>query len=626
MVLTWSRVRAILITLLDAGLIVAGSAALVILLGGGTRFDVAGVRVSVRAVGNVLSFFGSFAALRLLVGRAHGPFPAVGRPDGTRIEAERLRFASPEPASPVVWAYAVATLLGSLVWIVPHLADLRQVPDPGDPLFSAWRIARLAHQLATDPAHLFDGNIFFPLPLTLTYSDSTFLQGVLGAPFILAGADALLVANGLTLLAFPACGLAFFYAAWRLTSDPRAAFIAGLLGAWYPFHAEHYSHLELHWVMFVPLAVVAALRMLAAPRWTTGLAFGITVAAQWLASMYVGVMLMSFLVPFVAVVWIAWRVRPSWQLAAALATAGSIVLPALIGLGLPYLKSREARGERGPEEVWSGSALPGDYADTHIRMRSDVWHLWHSREGNRNERELFPGVTTLVLAGTGLVPPLTGSAAATIVSGALAFDWSLGFNGLTYDDLYKRSVVHRGMRVPARFSVVVGAALALLAAFGARRLLRLGRSPSAQSAICAALALLVLFDLRFDPQLQPYYGSIPSIYGRVTPDMVLAEYPREHDTDYMYFATRHQARLLWGYSGFTPNQPQVWAAFDALPAPAGVAALRQLGATHLTYNCRFERRERSCEWIMQQFDENPALQLVASERWERAEVRLYRFR
>lgn len=626
MVLTWSRVRAILITLLDAGLIVAGSAALVILLGGGTRFDVAGVRVSVRAVGNVLIFFGSFAALRLLLGRAHGPFPAIGRPDGTRIEAERLRFASPEPATPAFWAYAVATLLGSLVWIVPHLADLRQVPDPGDPLFSAWRIARLAHQLATDPAHLFDGNIFFPLPLTLTYSDSTFLQGLLGAPFILAGADALLVANGLTLLAFPACGLAFFYAAWRLTSDPRAAFIAGLLGAWYPFHAEHYSHLELHWVMFVPLAVVAALRMLAAPRWTTGLAFGITVAAQWLASMYVGVMLMSFLVPFVAVVWIAWRVRPSWQVAAALATAGAIVLPALIGLGLPYLKSREARGERGPEEVWSGSALPGDYADTHIRMSSDVWHLWHSREGNRNERELFPGLTTLVLAGTGLVPPLTGSAAATIVAGALAFDWSLGFNGLTYDDLYKRSVVHRGMRVPARFSVVVGAALALLAAFGARRLLRLGRSPSAQSAICAALALLVLFDLRFDPRLQPYYGSIPSIYGRVTPDMVLAEYPRDHDTDYMYFATRHQARLLWGYSGFAPNQPQVWAAFDALPAPAGVAALRQLGATHLTYNCRFERRERSCEWIMQQFDENPALQLVASERWERAEVRLYRFR
>jgi hypothetical protein len=322
-------------------------------------------------------------------------------------------------------------------------------------------------------------------------------------------------------------------------------------------------------------------------------------------------------------VWIAWRVRPSRRLAAALMAAGAIVLPAVIGLGSSCRGGRAARGERGLQEVRDGSATPRDYGATHIRMSS---YAWHSRRGNRGERELFPGATTLALAATGLVPPLTGAGAATVIAGAITFDWSLGFNGLTYDDLYRASVVHRGMRVPARFSVVVGAALALLAAFGTRRVMRLGRSPAAQSAICAALALLVLFDLRFDPRLQPYYASIPSIYARVTPDMVLAEYPRQHDTDYMYFATRHQARLLGGYSGFVPEESRLWAAFDALPAPAGVAELRQLGATHLTYNCRFERRERSCEGMMQQFDENPMLELLATERWEGKEVRLYRFR
>src|SRR6185436_1562352 len=141
--------------------------------------------------------------------------------------------------------------------------------------------------------------------------------------------------NALALLAFPACGLAFFYAGWRLTADPRAALVAGLVGAWYPFHAEHYSHLELQWVMFVPLAIVAALRLLAAPSWATGLWFGAAVAAQWLASMYVGVMLMSFLLPFIILVAIAWRVRPSWRLVSAVAAAGAILLPAIAGLGLP---------------------------------------------------------------------------------------------------------------------------------------------------------------------------------------------------------------------------------------------------------------------------------------------------
>ena len=41
--------RAILITVLDAALIVSASAAMVIRLGGRTRFDVGGFRVTIRA-------------------------------------------------------------------------------------------------------------------------------------------------------------------------------------------------------------------------------------------------------------------------------------------------------------------------------------------------------------------------------------------------------------------------------------------------------------------------------------------------------------------------------------------------------------------------------------------------
>jgi hypothetical protein len=107
---------------------------------------------------------------------------------------------------------AVLAVLLSTIWIWPHVAHPRQVPDRGDPVFSAWRLARFAHQVAHDPAHLFDGNIFYPRHWTLAYSDATLLQGTLGAPFIWAGVDPLLVANALCLIAFPLCGLAFFYA------------------------------------------------------------------------------------------------------------------------------------------------------------------------------------------------------------------------------------------------------------------------------------------------------------------------------------------------------------------------------------------------------------------------------
>ena len=45
-------------------------------------------------------------------------------------------------------------ILAPLTSIGPHILHPRMVPDRGDPIFSAWRVARLAHQVANDPADL----------------------------------------------------------------------------------------------------------------------------------------------------------------------------------------------------------------------------------------------------------------------------------------------------------------------------------------------------------------------------------------------------------------------------------------------------------------------------------------
>jgi hypothetical protein len=616
-------VRTSLVTCIDAGLIVAASAALVVALGGRTRFDLAYVRVAIRGATNLVAIAAVLGALRLLLDRRSRMLPALPLPDRAAIEEERRRFVSPAPATRDVWIYAAAALLGSLVWIVPHLRDLRQVADSGDPVFSAWRIARLAHQFTHDPRHLFDGNIFYPLPLTLTYSDATVLQGLLGMPFVLAGVEPLIVANALTLVTFPACGLAFFCAGWRLTADPRAGLITGLVGAWYPFRAEHYSHLELLWVMFVPLAIVAGLRMLANPRPATGARFGAAVSAQWLASMYLGVMLLSFLVPFLLLVSIAWRLVPSRRLAVALVVASGIMVPSIAALGLPYLVSRATRGERDPKEVSSFSAAPADYGRAHIRL---VTYRSLSGRGPQNERELFPGTSTLALAGAGAVPPLTGAMIATLVAGAVTFDWTLGFKGLTYDDLFKHVPAFRGMRVPARFSAVLGSALALLAGYGARRLLAVARTPVASATMCSALALVVLFDLRLDPLVEPYATGIPSLYSRVSSDMVLVELPAGPQVQYMYFSTAHWARLLGGYSGYPGASSQLTEGWRAFPSSSAIELFRRAGATHLTYNCALETRKDRCDAVFEFLDDNPALEPVGKERWEGADVGLYRYR
>src|SRR5262245_48622663 len=195
------RWRRTAVTLIDLGLIACGAAAIVIVLGGRGRLHIGELQVSARSPLNALVGVAVFAVLRFLAGRRERPLPAFGAPDARPILEERERFAAPAVFSARVRLHAAAAVLGSLVWITPHILHIRAIPDPGDPLFSAWRIARLAHQLVADPRHLLDGNTFYPRPLTLTYSDATVLEGLIGAPFVLMGIDPLIVSNGLLLLA-----------------------------------------------------------------------------------------------------------------------------------------------------------------------------------------------------------------------------------------------------------------------------------------------------------------------------------------------------------------------------------------------------------------------------------------
>lgn len=625
---TSGRRARVWITVLDALIIACACAAVVILLGGRTRLRILDVRITLRSPVNFWLFGGALAAVRLFAARRMPILPLLPRGTGwpTLADDERRRLAEPDPITRRVAWYALAACAGSIVWVIPHLIHIRYVPDAGDPIFSAWRLAAVAHQLATDPRHLWNGNIFYPLPLTLTYSDSTFLEAVLGAPFILAGADPLIVMNGLMVLSFPARGLTFFFLAWRMTGDPQAALVAALAGAWSPFYASHYSQLELQWTAFVPLALLFGMRALAAPGWKTGAAFGAAVAAQCLACMYVGVMLVSFLVPFGAMLAIAWRVRPSRRVAAAAAGAAIVTLPIVGALSASYLKSREVHGDRSLAEVSDGSASAREYADAHARL---ITYRWRWNTFHHTERELFQGAMPVILGAVAIVPPVTPGVMAAVAAGAAAFDWSLGLKGLTYDDLYRRFAAYRGMRVPARFSALVGAALAILAAYGARRVFRRRRTTASRGLACALLCAAVLVDLRMDIGLQPYLPGIPTIYAQVEPSMVLAEMPDGHPADYMYFSTRHWARLLDGYSGFFPDLRELNRARAAFPSPEGVAALRRLGATHLTYNCAFEkanRRDADCARVFDALAANPSLELVATERWMGSDVRLYRYR
>ena len=618
-----------LVTILDVLVLVATAAALVLFLGARHRFFIGPIRVTVPDWERLLIFVGVVTAIRWWVGRGLRILPSVERDDRRpSVRAEREHFVTPSPVTREVSSCAAVAMLASLIWLMPHILNIRHVPDGGDPIFSAWRLARLAHQAVHDPTRLFDGNIFHPARATMTYSDPTVFEAVMGLPWLVAGADPLIVANALFIASFPACALAFFYAGWRLTGDPLSGCIAGILGGLSPFKIEHYSHLELQFFFFAPVAVVTLLRMLASPSRRTGALFGAVVACQWLASMYLGLMLLVFLTPFALVAAVVWRITPTRPLATAGLAAAAILLSGVAITAIPFVRTQDDRGPRPLSLVTRHSAVPRDYAVASNRLA--LYRKLLSPPEPQPERDLFPGGMPLVLAVVGGTPPVSMATAALIAATAVSFDGSLGTNGLIYHRLYQHLLPFRGLRVPARFAALVGTGLILLSAFGARRVLMLAGTRRTRILLCVVLASGAIIEGRSRIRVGPYFSELPPIYSRVDPGMVLAELPMGTVPDfaYMYFSTFHWARLINGRSGHAPAAyAGLERAAEEFPGNDLLPRLRERGATHLTVNCGMFFADRAnCPPLLDALDRSQELERITTGKWQGEEVRLYAFR
>ena len=72
----------------------------------------------------------------------------------------------------------------------------------------------------------------------------------------------------------------------------------------------------------------------------------------------------------------------------------------------------------------------------------------------------------------------------------LAFDVSLGFNGVIYRGLYDYFLPFKALRIPARMGLMVGFSLAVLAGYGATRIAERLRSVNARRAVVRSSARL----------------------------------------------------------------------------------------------------------------------------------------
>jgi hypothetical protein len=611
---------------LDALIVAFAIGTMVVFEAHGESIRIGGLIITTETKWRPVVWLVGLLLLRVIVSRS-GPFArplaAYSRWCGFNERASAAALSkTPGCREIVIVTLALTAAVG--VTLHEQFADLYSVPDLGDPLFSMWRIAWVAHQIVKNPSRLFDANIFYPEPGTLTYSDAVLLPALTVAPLLWMGVPVAPVYQVLFISAFILSGLATYLFARGFGLAAGPAWIAGLLFAICPYRFEHYSHLELQMAQWMPLALLAGQRWLATGRSRYAIFLALTLGGQWYSSMYYGVFLTVSTGVFVCVLALAWRAGwARWAIAIVALAAG-------IGLALPlarvYKSTEAVRGTRDAALVGWYSARGSDYFAPNGRS---IYH--HKFVRGEVERSLFPHFLPLTLGAIGALPPFTASRLAVLAFGVTAFDGSRGLNGYWYGAAYENLGPLKSMRVPARFAMLVNLALAFFAGVGAARLVSRTENHRVGWAAVGLLTTAALVESQPNLGLRPMWTGPPSLYASLGPDSgaVLFEYPPGADLlsnncTYEYLSTWHWTPMVNGCSGFTPRSYfDIAEKTREFPLGSSVTYLQQRGVTHVTLHCRLWHDD-ACALTMERLASDPRFTLLTSTMWYGQPARLYR--
>lgn len=463
--------------------------------------------------------------------------------------------------------------------------------DNADTALNAWIIAWVGMAALRWPWDLFNGNIFYPEPRTVAFSEVMLPQALVGAPLTWTGVDPVLVYNLLVLAGLALSGFAMAWLVSRWTGDRPAGVVAGLAYAFNAHVLVRFGHLQAMHVQYLPLALFALHLAITAPRLRWTLLLALALVLQALTSNYLLVMTAVAMLAAVAVRPDAFR----WTSFRSLVAAAIVASLALAPFLYPYWLAHTEQG------------LGRTFDD--VQMYSGTWREWLATGGTihyglwsrpyfaQTTSALFPGFTVVALAawtilrGTAWCDSRARMALAVAVAGiALSF----GAHLPGYRLLFEYVPLFQGIRAISRFGWLALFGLPILAGFALadwrRRL-----TPTAGIIVATLAGLLVTMEALRAPMGFTVYEGIPRIYDRIAnmPSVVLAELPfppRERIPDNgpsVLYSAWHLKPLLNGYSGFTPvsynRHAEIMSAF---PSQTSVRDLRAIGVTHVLLHKR----------------------------------------
>jgi hypothetical protein len=432
----------------------------------------------------------------------------------------------------------------------------------GDPQYSVWNVAWVAHALTNDPLNVFNANIFFPHSWTLIYSEANLMAGALGAPVYWLTRNAYATHNFVVLSSFVLSAIGTYYLVRYLVNDRRAAVVGALCFAYCPYVFGHLPHIQLLMTAGIPFSLLAFHRLADRPSPLRGVALGTAMGLQGLACAYYAVFLALVIgiAVFVTAAWRkTWADRRYWL---AIAVAATVAIAVVAPLFLPYVVLQRDTGfGRALEQSrrWSANWL--SYATS--AMYASSW-LHAGRTGWTDV--LFPGLLATIfgLVGIMAIRRTTGIqryyvALYAVIAGFALWE-SFGPKAGLYTLTYYTVPAFTFLRAPSRFGILVTFGLAIIAAITFARLLE--RSRRATLLATASIALGVVessapVPWTPNPPIAPVYHYLADL-----PRAALIEFPLYSKarnfmrTRYMVASTVHWKPLVNAYSDLTP------AAFD----------------------------------------------------------------
>ncbi len=454
---------------------------------------------------------------------------------------------------------------------------------------NVWILAWVARAIVTDPAALFDGNIFHPATNTIALSENMIAHVPITAPVFAATASALAVLKAMALETFVLAGVGMFALVYHHTRNGGAALAAGAAFAFAPWRVKGFPHPQYLATGTIPLAFLAIDLWLDRRRLRHLVGLAAAVTFQMLACVYLG-----YFMAFAAGTYALARVLGTHRrpLADGLPLVGAMGAGALIAapIALPYLRAREEGiiPPFDPSRFVGHAWAPWDYVSLAFVQLAGVAVLALvgadlAQRGVRRLRHDPIGLTTREWALWAVV------GVAVLFSSGPYVDIGEFRLPTPYLLFYDHLPGFSSIRGPRRFFIVVLAGLCALAGHALARWTR--RAPpwfQTFTGVTAAAACAVAAAPLPSPVFPAHLGrSAPPVYSfleaQADPGAVLEIPAASVDSDfvgaernarYMLASTDHWKPLLNGYSGYEPPSASfLTTAIRQLPDPEALAFL-----------------------------------------------------